>query len=41
MLLNVIRHAHTKFAPLDFINKKMRGKRGKPNIPFEDIHWVT
>ena len=30
----MIRYAHAKFAPLDFINKKMRGKRGKPNIPF-------
>ena len=30
----MIRYAHAKFAPLDFINKKIRGKRGKPNIPF-------
>ena len=37
-LLNGIRHAHTKFAPFFFINKtpkqKMKGKHGKPNIPF-------
>ena len=30
----MIRHAHAKFAPLDFINQKMGGKRRKPNISF-------
>ena len=34
LLLNVIRHAHVKFAPLDFIDKKIIGKRSKPNIAF-------
>ena len=32
--LSVIRHAHAIFAPLNFINKNIVGKRGKPNIPF-------
>ena len=26
LLPNLIRHAHAKFAPLDFVNKKMIGK---------------
>ena len=34
MLLDVIRHAHAKFAPLDFINEEIIGKRDKANIPF-------
>ena len=29
----MIRHAHVTFAPLDFINEKITGKCGKPNIP--------
>ena len=33
-LLNAKRHAHTKFAPLDFINKIIMGKCGKTNTPF-------
>ena len=34
--LNVIGHAHAKFAPIDFINKKkITRKRSKPNIPFD------
>ena len=33
LLLTVIRHVHAKLAQLDFIDKGIIGKRGKPNIP--------
>ena len=36
---NVIRHTHAKFAPLDFIDEKIIGKRYKLNIPFL-ILWL-
>ena len=32
------KHSHAKFAPLDFIDKKIIGKRGKPNIPSRGVH---
>ena len=41
LLLNVMRYAYVKFTLLDFIGKKMPGKRGKPNIPFETCTVVT
>ena len=37
----MIRYAHAKFAPLDVINKKMRGKRRKPSIPFREVSFFT